>query len=170
MRVSEIVQRERRLLRKSRDCLEPVDVNDAVREVELFIRAEAHQYGARVELDLLPGLPAVQGDRVQLQQVVLNLARNGLQAMRAQPGARRALSIRTASTTDEVTLSVTDGGGPVDESLLERMFEPFYTTKAEGLGMGLPISKSIVESLRGRIWATRNPGGGLTMHVSVPRR
>jgi signal transduction histidine kinase len=170
MRVSEIVQRERRLLRKSGDCLEPVDLNDAVREVELFVRAEARQYGARVELELLPGLPGVQADRVQLQQVVLNLARNGLQAMRAQPGARRALAIRTASTTGEVTLSVTDGGGPVDESLLERMFEPFYTTKAEGLGMGLSISKSIVEGLRGRIWAIRNLDGGLTMHVSVPRK
>ena len=170
MRVSEIVQRERRLLRKSQGPLEPVDVNDAVREVELFIRAEARQYGARVELDLLPGLPAVEGDRVQLQQVVLNLARNGLQAMRAQPGARRVLTIRTASMTGEVTLSVSDAGGPVDESLLERMFEPFYTTKTEGLGMGLSISKSIVEALRGRIWATRNPAGGLTMQVSVPRK
>jgi two-component system, LuxR family, sensor kinase FixL len=81
----------------------------------------------------------------------------------------RALTIRTASTTGEVTLSVTDGGGPVAESVLERMFEPFYTTKAEGLGMGLSISKSILEGLRGRIWAARNPGGGLTMHVSVPK-
>jgi PAS domain S-box-containing protein len=170
MRVSEIVQRERRLLRKSGDRREPVDINEAVREVELFIRAEARQYGARVGLELLPGLPPVPADRVQLQQVVLNLARNGLQAMRAQPAPGRALTIRTAWTTGEVTLSVTDAGGPVEESLVERMFEPFYTTKAEGLGMGLSISKSIVESLRGRIWPTRNPGGGLTMHVSVPRK
>jgi signal transduction histidine kinase len=171
MRMSEIVRRERRLLKGSPGAVEQVDLNEAIREVELFIRAEARQYGVRVALGLLPGIPAVAGDRVQLQQVALNLARNGLQAMREEgTGARRELTIRTACDADHVVLTVTDAGPPADEALLERMFEPFYTTKANGLGMGLPISRSILDAHRGRIWATRNPDRGLTMHVAVPRK
>ena len=170
MRMSEIVQCERRLLRKSQGVLERVDLNDALREVELFIRAEARQSGARVTLDLLPDLPAVQGDRVQLQQVALNLARNGLQAMREQPGGQRELTLRTTADDAEVAFSVTDSGPPVEESFLGRMFEPFYTTKPNGLGMGLSISKSIIDGHRGRIWPVSNPGGGLTMHVALPRK
>jgi signal transduction histidine kinase len=171
MRVSEIVQRERRLLRKSQWVVELVDVNDALREVELFIRAEARQCGVRVTLALQPGLPAVPGTRVPLQQVALNLAHNGLQAMAGQSGGAKELIIRTESGTGEVNLSVTDSGPPVDDLLLERMFEPFYTTKPTGLGMGLSISKSIIlDGHRGRIWPTRNPGGGLTLHVALPRK
>ena len=169
MRVSEIVQRERRLLRKSQGAFEQVNLNDALREVELFIRAEARQCGARVTLELLPGLPAVSGDRVQLQQVALNLARNGLQAVRQQPRADRDVTIRTASGIGEVVLSVTDSGPPVEEALLERMFEPFFTTKPNGLGIGLSICKSIMDGHHGRVWPTRNPTGGLTMHVCIPR-
>ena len=169
MRVSEIVQRERRLLRKSKGSFETVDLNDALREVEVFLRAEARQCGANVALELLPGLPSVSADRVQLQQVALNLARNGLQAVRQQPAADRDVTIRTASGIGEVVLTVTDSGPPVDEALLQRMFEPFYTTKPNGLGIGLSICKSIVDGHHGRVWPTRNPGGGLTMHVSIPR-
>jgi len=170
MRISEIVKRERRLLRKSDGEPGLVDLNEAVREIALFVRAEARQLGAKVALELVPGLPAVPGNFVQLQQVALNLARNGLQAMKGQPAASRELTIRTTAGIEEVTVSVSDGGPPVPDSLLERMFEPFYTTKSEGLGMGLPISKSIVEAHRGRIWGSRNPGGGLTMFVSLPRK
>jgi C4-dicarboxylate-specific signal transduction histidine kinase len=170
LRISEIVKRERRLLRKSAGPPGLVDLNEAVREIVLFVRAEARQFGAKVTLELVPGLPAVSGDFVQLQQVALNLARNGLHAMKGQPPASRELTIRTTPGNEDVTFSVTDSGPPVPQSLLERMFEPFYTTKAEGLGMGLPISKSIVEAHRGRLWATRNPGGGLTVSVSLPRK
>jgi len=176
MRVSEIVQRERRLLRKSRGVveqgdLEQVDLNDALREVELFIRAEARQCGVRVALELVPGLPPVPGSRVQLQQVALNLARNGLQAMTGQPAGAKELTIRTESGTGEVVLSVPDSGPPIEDSLLERMFEPFYTTKPNGLGMGLSISKTIIaDGHRGSIRTVRNVSGGLTMHVALPRK
>jgi C4-dicarboxylate-specific signal transduction histidine kinase len=170
MTISGIIKREHRLLRKSDQGLEPTDLNDAVREVELFIRADARQRRAHVSFELSPGLPTVQADRVQLQQVVLNLARNGLQAMGDTPGARHELVIHTATETGEVTLSVKDCGPPVDGSVLERMFEPFYTTKANGLGMGLSISRSIIARHHGRIWATRNRGGGLTVNVSIPRK
>jgi len=170
MRVAEIVRRERRLLRKSRESFESVDVNEAVHEIELFVRAEARRDGARLTFDLQPGLPPVQGDGVQLQQVFLNLARNALQAMRDQPRPSRELHVRTRSSTDEITLSVTDSGPGVQESVLARMFEPFFTTRADGLGMGLSISRSIVEAHRGRLWASRNAGHGLTVHVAIPRK
>ena len=170
MRVSEIVERERQLLRKSPQRFEPVDLNEVVREIELFIRADARQGRTRVTLELQPGLPAIAGDRVQLQQVVLNLAHNGLQAMRDLPPETRELTIRTAAATREVLLSVRDSGPPVEDGVVERMFEPFFTTKANGLGMGLSISKSILDAHRGRIRASRNRGtGGLTVHVDIPR-
>jgi len=170
MRVSEIVRRERQLLRKGPPTAEALDLNEVIREIELFIRGEARQFGTRVALELLPELPAVYGDLVQLQQVIFNLSRNALQAMRAQPAEGRTLTISTAPDTEVVTLSVADTGAPVDPLVLRRMFEPFYTTKPTGLGMGLAISKSIVDNHRGRLWAMPNPLGGLTMHVSLPRK
>jgi signal transduction histidine kinase len=171
MRAAEIVKRERHLLRKSQLSREAVDLNEAVRDIELFIRAEARQAGAKVVLELVPGLPPVTGDQVQLQQVILNLARNGVQAMRDQPSGSRELTIRTAAGSAEVTLTISDAGPPADAVLLERMFEPFYTTKTNGLGMGLAISRSILEAHHGRIWAVRNPGGrGISVHVAIPRK
>ncbi len=170
MRAAEIVKRERYLLRKSQLNLEAVDLNDAVRDIELFIRAEARQAGAKVVFELVPGLPLIMGDRVQLQQVILNLARNGVQAMRDQPSNTSELLIRTASRSAEVTLTVSDAGPPADDVLFERMFEPFYTTKTNGLGMGLAISRSILDVHHGRIWAVRNPDRGISMHVAIPRK
>jgi two-component system, LuxR family, sensor kinase FixL len=172
MLAAEIVKRERHLLRKSQLNVEPVDLNEAVRDIELFIRAEARQAGAKVFIELVPGLPPVTGDRVQLQQVILNLARNGVQAMRDQPSETRELVVRTTSGSAEVTLTVSDAGPPAaDAVLLEKMFEPFYTTKPNGLGMGLAISRSILDAHHGRNWAERNPAGrGISMHVAVPRK
>lgn len=170
MRMSEIVRRERKLLRKSREAFEAVDVNEAVHEIELFIRAEARRDGARLTFELLPGLPPVHGDRIQLQQVILNLARNALQAMRDQSRENRKLVIQTVSSTEQITLTVSDTGPGVEESTLGRMFEPFFTTRADGLGMGLSICKSIIEAHHGQIWADRNPGGGLSVHVVIPRK
>jgi signal transduction histidine kinase len=170
MRMSEIIRRERKLLRKSRESFEAVDVNEAVHEIELFIRAEARREGARLTFELLPGLPPVHGDRIQLQQVILNLCRNGLLAMRERPREARELKIRTVSSTGDITLSVTDHGPEVDDSVMDQLFEPFFTTRPDGLGMGLSISKSIIDAHHGQIRADRNPGGGLTVYVSVPRK
>ncbi len=170
MRLSEIIHRERELLRKSAPSIEPLDLNAVVGQLELFLRAESRQFGTRLVLELQPGLPAVLGDRVQLQQVVFNLTRNGLQAMQAQAGATRVLTLRTTTVADEVTLDVVDAGPAVDPLVVRRMFEPFYTTKVSGLGMGLSISKSIIERHGGRIQAAANPAGGLTMCVSLPRK
>ena len=169
MRVAEIVRRERGLLRKSGRSHEDFSLNGAIREIGIFIRAEARQCGTRVRLDLLSNLPPIHGDRVQIQQVVLNLARNGLQAMNTQPATSRELIIQTTVVENEIFIAVKDCGPAVDESHLRRMFEPFYTTKPNGLGMGLSISKSIVDAHRGKLWATQNEDGGVTLHVSLPQ-
>lgn len=169
MRASDIVRRERRLLRKSSSEIVNTDVNELVRDIEVFIKAEARHDGIKVILELLPDLPEVTADPVQLQQVVLNLARNGLHAMREVERQSRMLQLRTAASGDEVVLTVSDAGPPVSDALMAQMFEPFYSTKPSGLGMGLAISKSIVEAYRGRIWATRNADAGLTMTVALPR-
>jgi signal transduction histidine kinase len=169
MRASEIVHRERRLLRRGQQHFEPLDLNEVVSEVELFIRADARQHGAQVKTDLAADLPKVSADRVQFQQVLLNLTRNGIHAMSGQPRDQRVLRISTAFMPDDVMLEVRDSGPVVDEAHLSRMFEPFFTTKVDGLGMGLSISRSIIQTHRGRMWATRNEGGGLTLHIAVPK-
>jgi C4-dicarboxylate-specific signal transduction histidine kinase len=169
MRVAEITQRERKLLRKSELSIAPVDVNEIIREVELFIRAEARQDGGTLTLELTPGLPMIMADGIQLQQVILNLARNAFQAMLDQPRETRKVCIGTMAQSGEVILTVADSGPPIDETCLKQMFQPFYTTKSNGLGMGLSISKSIIETHRGRISAIRNPERGLTMQIALPR-
>jgi PAS domain S-box-containing protein len=168
MRVSEIVQRERRLLRKREQFIEIGGLNEIIREIELFIRADARRDGANVSFKLLPGLPMIKCDRVQLQQVVLNLTRNALQAMVPLARESRHLRIRTACKAGEVVLAISDTGPRVDDSRLAKMFQPFFTTKSDGLGMGLSISKSIIESHHGHISASRNSGDGLTVHVGIP--
>ncbi len=169
LRASEIVQRERRLLRKGRGNIEPLDLNQIARDAELFISADARQQGCRTMFELSADLLRILGDRIQLQQVLLNLARNAIQTMSEQPREQRVLGIRTSGGVEEVLLEVKDAGPPIDNSHLDRMFEPFFTTKSGGLGMGLSISRSIVQAHHGRIWAIRNPGRGLTLHVAIPR-
>ena len=169
MRTSEIVHRERRLLRKAKPNVEPLDLNDVVREIELFIRANARQHGSQVTFRLAPDLPKVLADRVQVQQVVLNLTRNGIQAMSAQPREKRLLWVSTTAAANEAVIAVRDAGAPISDECLAKMFEPFFTTKSDGLGIGLAISLSIIQAHGGRMWASRNEGPGLTMNVSVPR-
>jgi PAS domain S-box-containing protein len=168
LRASEIIRRLRRLIRKGELDVAAADLKEVLREVEVFIRAESQEFGARVVLDLAAALPPVMADRVQIQQVVLNLVRNGLQAMRDQPREARELRVRTrAGDNGEVLTAVIDAGPPVDEEIFGRMFNPFYTTKSEGLGMGLAIARSIVEGHGGALWATRNERRGLTVTFSL---
>jgi C4-dicarboxylate-specific signal transduction histidine kinase len=169
MRASQIVQRERRLLRKGQGAIELLDLNEIVSEIELFIRADARQQRCTCALDLAHGPLQVRADRVQLQQVLINLSRNGIQAMSDQPRDRRAMHIRTRGEGDEVLLEVADCGPGAGEESLERLFEPFFTTKPGGLGMGLAISRAIIQAHHGRIWATRNDAAGLTFHIALAR-
>ena len=168
-RASEVIARLRALFAGKHPGKETVDLNDAAREVLVLSSSELH--GARVALhtDFDANLPAVLGDRVQLQQVVLNLVLNAAQAMRGIEGRAHDLRISTALTnTDEVMLSVRDCGVGTTVENLEQLFRAFHTTKPDGMGVGLSISRSIVETHGGRLWASVNEGPGLTLSFSLP--
>ena len=164
---AEVIRRLRMLARRGSGERAPLDLNEILQGTLQLMRSEAIEKGITVELALAPGLPPVLGDRVQLQQVVLNLVLNAVEAM-AEAQGRRTLRIRTAEERGAVAVSVQDSGKGLDDADLERIFDAFYTTKSEGLGMGLSISLSIVESHGGRLWAARNANRGMTFQFSLP--
>lgn len=166
---SEIIKKLRELLRRGDVTRKRLDINETVGGVEAFALADARQHGATLTMNLASGLPPVSGDRVQLQQVLLNLVHNGAEAMMNIPDQERAIVVSTSlEEPATVLVAVRDAGSAPDERVLNRMFEPFYTTKQEGLGMGLPICQTIVESHGGRLWASRNADRGLTVQFTLP--
>lgn len=167
-RAGTIIQRIRGFVRKREPQRELLDINQAVGEaIELFEGA-ARRQGGTVRRQLAPRLPLVCADRIEVQQVLLNLLQNGLDAMTQSAAAERVLAVSTALGDDgQVRVDVTDRGQGLAEGSGERLFQPFFTTKPAGVGLGLSISKSIVESHGGRIWASPNPEGGLTMSFTL---
>ena len=117
---------------------------------------------------ITPNALPILGDRIQLQQVILNLVVNGIDAMRDTPSENRIISIRTSRVENFAELSVSDRGPGIPEDKLKEVFEPFFTSKAEGMGMGLSIARTIVEAHNGRIWAENQIGGGAVFRVSLP--
>jgi len=166
-RAGDLIARLRDLLRRRQVAKEPLDVEEMLAGVRAIARAEAQRCGAQLVVEAGGALPRVLGDAIQLQQVVLNLVRNAAEAMsgHVEGGAVR---IRTWATGEQVMLAVEDEGPPIDEVALREMFTPFSTTKAEGLGIGLAISRSIVEAHGGRLWAERRPGAGLAVQFTLP--
>ncbi len=168
-RAGSIVRRLRALVRKQPGERELVDVNATVTEVTTILRRDIARADVSLQLRLAENLPRVIGDAVQLQQVVLNLLVNACQAMAGVVDGPRVLRIETAEPKPgSIEITVADTGAGVAGPELERMFEPFVSSKAEGLGMGLSINRSIVEAHGGHIVATRNPDRGLTLHVTLP--
>ncbi len=167
-RAGEIIRRLRELVRRGEARRAPLDLNQAILGLEPLLRSAALEHDVDLSLELHPDLPTVLGDGVQVQQVVLNLARNGLDALRAVPREGRRLRIRTALCPESAVVEVIDSGPPLEAELVAKLFAPFYTTKPDGLGMGLAITRSIVEAHGGRIVAERNPTGGLTLRVNIP--
>jgi len=167
-RAGGIIGRLRALLRKEQPELQPVEVNGLVMEVAGLVRSDTIIRNVPLTLDLAPDLPPVRGDRVQLQQVVLNLMLNALDSMKGTTGSDRRLVVRTESSEGVVRVAVRDSGTGIPADQLERIFEPFFTTKAEGLGMGLAIARSIVRSHGGRMWAENNAGSGATLTLALP--
>lgn len=167
-RAGDVIRRVRAVLRKEEPNREPLDVNAMIDEILLLIRSELVTRDLELAFHSSDNLPAALGDRVQLQQVALNLVRNALEAMADGPRSIRGVSICTRRDGPNIVVSVCDAGPPISDEALAVLFEPFSTTKPDGLGMGLSISRSIVEAHGGRIWAERNTDRGLTVHFTLP--
>jgi C4-dicarboxylate-specific signal transduction histidine kinase len=168
-RASDVITRLRALFSKKEATTESVDLNEATREVIALSLSELQRNRVILRTELADDLPLVTGDRVQLQQVVLNLLQNASDAMSGVDDRPRQLLIRTEREEgDRVRLSVQDAGVGLDPQAMDRLFEAFYTTKNEGMGMGLSISRSIIERHHGRLWAAPNDGPGATFSFSIP--
>jgi PAS domain S-box-containing protein len=170
-RASEVIARLRALYGNKGTAFEPLDLNETVREVIALLLNELQQRRVMVRTELAGDLPPVSGDRVQLQQVVLNLLRNAADAMSDVHDRPRNVLVRTERERAGVArLSVTDAGVGLDPQAAEKLFEMFYTTKSDGMGIGLSVSRSIIESHHGRLWAAPNDGPGATFSFSIPCR
>ena len=167
-RAAEVISRVHGFLRKSEPKKAQLDMNETIRGVVALTRREANDLGVEIELTLPSDLKAVWADPVQLQQVILNLLLNGLEALATSANRQRKLKISTSEhEADQVLVVVHDNGPGIDSESLERVFEPFYTSKAEGMGMGLAISRSIIEEHGGRLWATNNGVAGATFQFTL---
>jgi PAS domain S-box-containing protein len=168
-RAAEVISSIRELLRKKEPRYHPVQVNQAIREVLAFIRSDAVIEGLTIETVLAPALPVVMGDRVQLQQVLLNLILNAVDAMNKVEPDKRKLVIKTENKEDrDVQVSVRDHGAGIDEAQRAKLFESFFSTKPKGMGMGLAISQRIIHDHGGRIWGENNPDIGATFGFTLP--
>jgi signal transduction histidine kinase len=167
-RVTEIVDRIRSLVRMDEKPPRWVDANELVKSVVGFLEADLRQRNIILSLQLTATLPSILGNEIQLQQVILNLIINGAQAMDQTDVASRVMSVTTRRQHDSVELTVCDCGAGMDASTIERIFEPFFTTKNGGIGMGLTISRTIIRTHGGEIWATPNADRGATFHVRLP--
>ncbi|MEN3329881.1 MAG: hypothetical protein V7638_4688 [Acidobacteriota bacterium] len=167
-RAADVIARLRALFSKTDAATELVDLNEATREVIALSRSELERNRVITRTELTDKLPLVSGDRVQLQQVILNLLRNGSDAMSEVDDRPRELLFRTEVDDDCVRLSVRDAGTGFQSQTVEQLFRAFYTTKADGMGIGLSVSRSIIESHGGRLWATPNDGPGVTFSFSIP--
>ena len=167
-RAAGIISRVRLLFKKGTSQRELVDVNEAIREMIGLLRGEAARYNITVRLELATNLPSIMGDRVQLQQVLMNLIVNSIDGMKEVDGARE-LAVKSLRTEEEeVLVSVSDTGVGLPAQLVDQIFNAFFTTKPHGTGMGLRISRSIIESHGGRLWAAENPPRGASFCFSLP--
>jgi Signal transduction histidine kinase regulating C4-dicarboxylate transport system len=169
-RAGEVIHRLRLLLKKGepqKHC-DDVDVNAKIHNVLKLMRHDLINQSVTVHTDLAQNLPPVVGDRVQLQQVLLNLVLNACEAMTDNDSSERQLLISSKLENGEVRVSVTDRGGSIPEEKKEQVFERFFTTKKEGMGLGLSVCRTIINAHRGKIWATNNADRGATFHFSLP--
>jgi len=168
-RAGEIVDRIRGLIKKAPPRKECLDINAGIREVIELTRGESVKNGISLQADLADGLPLIEGDRVQLQQVILNLIVNALEAMSgASDGTRELLVSSRKADPGGVIVEVRDSGPGLAPEALEHVFDAFYTTKPSGLGMGLSICRSIIEAHGGRLWASANLPRGASFQFALP--
>jgi signal transduction histidine kinase len=167
-RASDVIGRIRALVKKSSTEKAGLDLNEAIQEVVVLVQSEIQKSEVTLQMELAIDLPQILGNRVQLQQVILNLVMNGIEAMSAVTDRSRDLLIRSCKyESDKVLVAAQDSGIGIDSQNLEKIFDAFYTTKSQGMGMGLAISRSIVESHGGRLWAVPNIGPGATFQFTL---
>jgi signal transduction histidine kinase len=168
-RAGEVIGKIRGLLKKSPAQPTAVEVNEVIREVLALTRHEIVRSEVALKTELGTGIPAVTCDRVELQQVMMNLIVNAVEAMGSMLGGARELVVASRhETSGPVVVTVRDSGVGLDDGSLAQIFNPFFTTKASGMGMGLSISRSLLEAHGGRLWATPNEGRGASFHFSLP--
>ncbi len=157
------------LVRKGGFERAPIDINESILEVVDLAGVDASRYKATTHMELQPNLPSVLADPTQVQQVILNLVQNACEACGKVPVSQRDVTIRTVlAGEDELEITVSDTGAGIASELNDHLFEPFFTTKTKGIGMGLAISRSIVESHNGKLWSTNNPESGASFHFTLP--
>jgi C4-dicarboxylate-specific signal transduction histidine kinase len=168
-RAGEVIRRMQALLKRGELQLQPLDANEIVREVVQLLHSELIRREVLVHTALAPALPRVSADRIQVQQVLMNLLFNACDAMADQPREARSVSIVTSGTLGAVRISVADQGVGIPEGKEEQVFEPFFTSKRHGLGLGLAICRTIVAAHGGRLWAVNNADRGATFHLVLRR-
>jgi signal transduction histidine kinase len=165
-RAAEVIDRVRSLYRRDTSDRELLGVNDIIQEMIVLLRDKADRSSISIRTELDSGLPLITADRVQLQQVLMNLILNGIEATKDGNGELTITSKRTADA--QLLISVSDSGVGLPVGEVDRIFDAFFTTKAQGTGMGLSISRRIIESHGGSLWACANPGGGATFQFTLP--
>ncbi|HME39584.1 MAG TPA: ATP-binding protein [Steroidobacteraceae bacterium] len=170
-RAVEVIRRLRQLFKRGEVQLQPLSVNETVEEMLKLLRTGLIERGVTVHAELASNLPVLQGDQVELQQVLINLVSNACDAMADMPGEARVVTIRTGlDGNDFVLISICDAGPGIAEEKLEKVFEPFFTSKVNGLGLGLSVCRTIINAHGGKLWAERNSGRGATFHLRLPVR
>lgn len=167
-RAGRIIRQVHEFVKKSEPRRAPCDVNAIVEDTIGFMEADARKRQVKIRQQLAPGLPQVLADRVMLEQVLLNLLRNGMEAMLEVRATDRLLAVSTAVHDGAIMVSVADRGCGIPTEVAAHLFEPFYSTKVEGMGMGLNICRTIIEFHKGRMWAEDNPPRGTVFRFTLP--
>jgi C4-dicarboxylate-specific signal transduction histidine kinase len=168
-RASDVIARIRSLITKATPEKSRVQVNRVMEQTAILVQGQAARNHVAIEVELSPDLPIVLGDSIQLQQVILNLVMNGIDAMTTVVNRPRTLILRSESQgSGHVRVLVQDSGIGLTDEVKRRLFEPFFTTRSKGMGMGLSISRSIIEAHGGRLWAESNGSGGATFQFTLP--
>jgi signal transduction histidine kinase len=167
-RAADVISRLRALFKRGETHMQRLDANQLAREVLSLAHGDLATRSIGLNLQFAPELPAIHGDRIQLEQVMLNLVMNASEAMAATPTAQRRLTVRTLASDGRVYVSIADRGPGFAAEMHDRLFEPYFTTKVQGLGLGLSISRSIMLAHGGRLWGVGTPGRGATFHIALP--